>query len=249
MTLKEIREECWDRARDVALTDADRLWPASEMRRHINRIYRYIARETRCIRDSQTTSLCMIQSAPVDYTTYVAGTKDYIWANDSNSWLYHQNVCPYIFALDPRIISVDEVKWTSRQWKLTKVSVSKWQTNPWWEQVVGMPTEYATDLSANTLVVNFRDTTTDYLSLVVRRLPLEDLNADTDVPEFRANYHDYFLNGVLWLMYSKQDSDAYNGDKASMYKAMFDKDIDEIKQSESLLDERLRPNAVMAAFR
>jgi len=54
MTLEEIRQECWDEARETATNDIDRLWTTSEMNRYINRVYRNIARETRCIRDSIT---------------------------------------------------------------------------------------------------------------------------------------------------------------------------------------------------
>lgn len=249
MTLAEIREECRSLARDVALIDTDRLWPDEDMNRYINRIYRQIARETKCIVDTETLSICQIAVAPVDYTTYVAGTRDYIWANDPNSWLYHEDVCPYLFDLDRRILQIDEVKWTYRQWKLVKVSVQKWQPNPWWEQVKGMPTEYATDVSNNKLALNFRDTETDYLSLQVRRMPLVDLVSDLDEPEWREHYTDFMYNGVLWQMYSKQDSDAINPAKAAEHRQLYLQDIDEIKQQETILNQRLSPNYAMAAFR
>lgn len=264
MNLKQIREEAWDIAREVATVDLDRLWTTREMNRYINRTYRFIARETKCIRDSTTASVCMIPVNVVDYTTYVAGTIDYIWANTTvisditdpaydptagKYWLFHQNVTPYKYALNPLILDIDEVKWTNRSWKLTKVSVSKWQINPWWEQVVGMPTEYATDLDNNTLAINFRDTTADILRLHVRRLPLTDLVFDTDTPEFRTHYHDYFVNGVLWQMYAKQDVETFDLAKAAMYKADFYADIDEIKQQERILNQKLNPNHSLDAFR
>lgn len=249
MNLKELRDEAWDIAREVATSDTDRLWTTKEMNRYINRVYRYIAKETRCIRDSETTSLCLIDAPVVDYTTYTAGTLDYIWANDPTSWLYHQNVCAYKYPLSPLILDIEEVKWTNRQWRLTKVSCKKWQINPWWEQVVGMPTEYATDLSNNILAVNFRSTTADTLRLQVRRLPLTDLVNDTDEPEFRTNYHDLMINGILWQMYSKQDTQTIDAAKAADYYARYMKDVDEIKQQEAWLDTRLRANSSMDAFR
>ena len=49
-------------------------------------------------------------------------------------------------------------------------------------------------------------------------------------------------------MYSKQDSQTIDVAKASEYNMKFRQDLDEIKQSESLLDERLRPNYAMAGF-
>lgn len=163
MNLKQLREEAWDIAREVATNDSDRLWSTKEMNRYINRVYRRIARETRCIRDASTNIICRIASDPVDYTTYTPGTEDYVWANTEGDWLYHKDVTPYIYDLSPLILDIDEVKWTYRQWRLTKVSVSKWQVNPWWEKVLGMPTEYATDYANNKLVLNFRSDTADIL--------------------------------------------------------------------------------------
>lgn len=249
MNLSDIRNEAWDVARETGTNDTDRLWTTREMNRYINRVYRFIARETKCILDATTTSICNISSNIIDYTTYTPGTQDYIWANDPSSWLYQRDVCPYIYDLSPLIIDIEEVKWTIRQWRLTKVSVKKWQTNPWWEQVVGMPTECATDYANNKLAINFRSESNDTLRLVVRRMPLTDLIADTDIPEIRTHYHDFFLNGILAQMYSKQDSQTIDPVKAVDYQARFTADIDEIKQQEIILDQRLKPNNALMAFR
>jgi|ERR1019366_2959487 hypothetical protein len=248
MNLLQIRNEAWFVAGDLAKADQDRQWSTFEMNQYINRVYRTIARETKCIKDSITPAICLVPANVVIYTTYVAGTQDYIWANSTTSWLYHLDVAPYIYTLNPLIIDVEEVKWTTKQWKLTKVSVTKWQTNPWWEQVIGMPTEYATDLSNNTIVLNFRATDSDTLRLVVRRMPLVDLIADADIPEIRTHYHDFFKNGVLAQMYMKQ-SEAYDHNKAIDYETRFKQDLNEIKRSESLLNEMLRPNYSTLAFR
>jgi hypothetical protein len=252
MNLLELREEAWDVARDTALVDADKLWSTREMNRYINRIYRWIARETKCIRDSSDTNatLCQIASTPVDWTTLTpANGLNYTWATDPASWLYQKDVCPYVYTLSPLILDIDEVKWTNRQWKLVKVSVKKWQTNPWWEQVLGMPTEYATDLSNNTITLNFRSETADTLRLQVRRMPLVSLSADTDIPEIREHYHDFMINGVLWQMYLKQDADAIDKTKAEEYRQAFLRDVDEIKQQEIILDQMLRPNYSIDGFR
>lgn len=252
MNLLELREEAWDIARDTAEADEDKLWSTREMNRYINRIYRYIARECKCIRESSDTNatLCQIASTPVDYTTLTpADGLSYTWANDASSWLYHKDVTPYVYTLSPLIIDIDEVKWTTRQWRLTKVSVKKWQTNPWWEQVVGMPTEYATDLAVNTLVLNYRSEVADTLRLQVKRMPTADLVNDTDEPEFRIHYHDFMINGILWQMYSKQDADTVDKVKAEEYRQAFLRDVDEIKQQEVILDSMLRPNYSIAAFR
>ena len=240
MNLKSIRDECWGIAREVSTIDTDRLWSQAEMNRYINRIYRWIARETRCIRDAITPTLCNITCTPILDPTY---------GSNPSSWLYNRLVIPQNYALDPSILDIDEVKWTTLQWRLNKVSVRKWQSNPWWEQVVGMSTEFCTDYSNNMLTLNFRMEVADTLRLIVRRLPLTDLALDTDVPEFRSSYHDYFVNGVLWQMYSKQDADVIDLKKAAQYQMDFLRDVDEIKQQEIILDQRLKPNNSVDAFR
>lgn len=240
MNLKQIREECWDVAREVTDIDQDRLWSKREMDRYINRIYRWIARETKCIRDAITPEICNITCTPV---------LDPVYGSNPSSWLYGIPVIPQNYALDSRIIDIDEVKWTNLQWRLTKVSVRKWQPNPWWEQVVGMSTEYCTDYSNNLLTLNFRMEIADTLRLIVKRLPLTSLVLDTDTPEFRESYHDYFINGILWQMYSKQDADTIDLKKAADYQAMFLRDVDEIKQQELILDQRLKANNSLEAFR
>lgn len=249
MNLLEIREEAWADALEVGQRDADRFWPEKQMDGYINRIYRFIAKETRCILDATTPAVCLISSAPVDYTTYTPGTLDYIWANDPNNFLYQLDVAPYLHTLHPSIIDVDSCEWTSRYYRLTKVSACKWDDRAHWEWVTGMPTEYALNLERGKLAVNYRDTDSDTLRLKVRRLPLVNLIQDDDVPEFRTDYHDYFKHGVLSQMYRKQDSETFDLNKAETHWRLFLQDIDEIKQSENLLSERLRPNHSVEAFR
>ena len=247
MNLRQIRDECWDIAREIDTPDADRLWPTNQMNRYINRIYRKIARDTKCIRDS-TSSLTILNTPVIDHTTYEVGTKDYIWANDPDSWIYQMDLCAYILPLDPLILDIDEVKWMGRDWRLVKVSSQKWQQNQRWEQVIGLPTEYATDLQNKSIALNYRAQEEGNLAMVVKRMPLADLANDSDEPEFRAHYHDFFINGVLEQMYSKQDADAFDGEKASSYAAKFRDDLTEIQAEESKINERLYPNHPMEGF-
>jgi Flp pilus assembly CpaF family ATPase len=111
-----------------------------------------------------------------------------------------------------------------------------------------MSTEYATDYNNNMLTLNYRTTDTDIIRLSVRRMPLVDLISDTDIPEIRVHYHDFMLNGILSYMYSKQDTQTFDEVKALDYRQKFLADIDEIKQQEAILDNRLRPNYSMSAF-
>jgi hypothetical protein len=257
MNLQQLRNEAWDIAREVGTSDIDRLWTTAEMNRYINRVYRFIARETKCIRDSVPSTLTRITVAPyADLAALTAAAATDVWAaqdlayyNDTNSWLYQKLVAPYVFDLSPFVIDIDEVKWTTKQWRLPKVSVNKWQINPYWEQTLGMPTEHCTDYSNNKLAINFRAQDSDVLRLIVRRMPLVDLVADSDVPEIRVHYHDFMLNGILAQMYSKQDSQTFDAVKALDFEMRYKADVDEIKQQETVLDQRLKPNHSMDAFR
>lgn len=249
MNLKQLREECWDLGRDYATVDSDRLWRASEMNRYINRVYRRIARECQCIKDSTTPAVCLITVAPIDYTTYPPGSLDYIFANDPENWLYHLDVAPYLLTLHTSIVQIDEVKWEKTPLPLHKVSSSKWKKqNPWWERVIGLPTEYALDLESGKLALNFRRTETDTLRLAVRRLPLAELIDDNDIPEIKISYHDFMINGIMEQMYSKRDAETFDKTKADEFSEKFLLDIDEIKQQESQMEEHLRPNGVNGAF-
>jgi hypothetical protein len=259
MNLQELKAEAWNVARvDVDEADETKLWGNLEMNRYVNRAYRHIARETRCIRDAVTPEVCSIPLAPpVDLAALTAqaatssiAAQDLLWYNTPTSWLYQQLVAPYIIPLHPTILDILEVKWSLVTWRLMKVSVTKWQVNPCWEQTLSsLPTEYATDYSNNSLVLNTRTKASDTLRLVVTRMPLTELKAELDEPEFRSQYHDFLLNGVLAQMYSKQDSQALDIKKADQYAADFARDIDDIKQQEMILDQRLKVNFSMSAFR
>lgn len=257
MTLKELREEAWAVGRDTGTTDSSRYWSTAEMNRYINKAYFTMARETRCIKDSLTQSICRITVAPPTdladltskATTDSAYAQDLAWYNDSNSWLYNKLVAPYSIPLSPLILSIDEAKWTNIALELKKVSSVKWQTNPFWEQVVGTPTEYATDLDSNRIALNYRLQTSDTLKLCVRRMPLAKLAADTDSPEFPSHYHDFLLEGVLAQMYAKQDTETFSVTKTKENEAAFLKNIDKVKGIEFRLNDRLLSNGSLDAFR
>lgn len=249
MTLSDLKDRCWAIARDTAIDDEDRLWPSCEMTVYINRVYNQIARETKCIKDSSTPEICLIDLVPIDYTTYEEGTIDYIFANSEKSALYHRDVAPYLIDLDSRILEILDAKLIANQWRLTKTSVRKWQENPYWEQVISVPTEYATDLETDKIALNFRSESSDTIQLQVKRMPLRDMSSETDVPELKLQYHDLMINGILYYMYSKQDADTFDEEASSKYYNLFLLDIDYIKRKEIALDTRLQPNHSLGAFR
>jgi hypothetical protein len=248
MTLLEIITEIRSLADDEVGLDDDLFWSSSDLLAYVNRVYRKIAKECLCIRDASTPAVCQIAVDPVDYTTLTSGTLDHLWANSASSPLYQLDVTPYLLALHASVLQIDEVKWAVRPWTLTKVSSQKWAQDVMWEQRVADPTEYATDLNTGKLALNYRSTAADILLLRIRRLPLADLAADTDVPEFRSAYHDAFMDGVLELMYLKQDAESFDKKKAEIHGKRFLDRLDEIKHLEEELDKKLTTNAPMRAF-
>lgn len=207
MNLRELREEAWYVTRDTnAMTDADRLWPTKEMNLYINRIYRYIAKETLCIVDS-ISELCTIPIVGSEATPA-------------------SNIVP----LDSRILSIIFCKWEQKQVPLFEESVQHWAIN--WESNVGLPTKYARDYSSGVMALNFKPDFSDNLKLRVHRMPLVPLENDDDVPEFDEKYHDYFINGILWQMHLKEDAETLNKTKAAEFQGLFLRDIDDMKQCE-----------------
>ena len=99
------------------------------------------------------------------------------------------------------------------------------------------------------IALNFRSEEDDTMRLQVRRMPLTSLVRSTDIPEFKVSYHDYFINGVLELMYMKQDSQTLDKTRSKEYRDLFLQDLDEIKQQEIGLDEKLRVGHSLSAFR
>ena len=252
MTLQEIIDECRDQARDDGANDIDRLWNDAEMVRYINRIQRRIARETLCLKDATTPAVVLITLTPVDYTTYVSGTLDYIWANSTSSFLYQQDVTPYIVDLHESILEIEEIKSLTWLNRLRKVSSQKWRNHLFWEQFITQPTEYATDLVHGKVAFKGRALVEQELQLTVKRLPLVELDiaTPTGVPEIPLNYHDMFLNGVMERMYRKQDAETLDKAKADEYKELFLDDLDQIKrQEETVLNDYIAANKSLAAFR
>jgi len=238
MNLQEIIDDCRDQARDNGALDVDRLWPDAEMVRYANKVQNRIARETLCIKDSTTPDICILALTPVDYTTYVAGTLDYIWANDSDHPLYQLDVTPYIVPLHDRILEIEEVKLMSGLYRLGKASVKWWQHYIQWEATLSTPTEFATDLQVGSIALFGRMETADTLQLAVSRMPLAPFvvaDMDEQTPDIRVSYHDFFHNGILGYMYSKQDAETLDKAKAVDYNEQFDDDIDEIKRQENIV--------------
>jgi hypothetical protein len=256
MNLSEIRNECWGIARETAEDDSNRLWTTREMNRYINRIYFKIARETRCIRDATTPAVCRIACAPpasLEELTTSAATNafaavDLADYNDSASWAYETLMAPNAFPKHAAIIDIDEVKWNGSWFTLTPVSVNKWRQSSFWERRTGVATEYALDYTTGYIALNSRVTEADTLRLSVKRIPLTVLSANSDIPEIPLNYHDFFVNGVLWLMYSKKDSQTLDKEASAKYYADFLVDMDEIKRQEMRLEQRLDVNYPMPGF-
>lgn len=233
MNLREIREEAWDYADDRSENEEDRLWKPEEMDRYVNRIYRDIARETKCIEDFSTPEVCQIAITPIAPASQVTGTLDYQYVNNGSSPLYGKTFASNTFLLHKSILEICDARLLNGQVRLNHRFAKKWKKSPTWDQRIGLPTEYATDLKNGYLAVNYRAETADIVLLSVKRLPLTPLRSSGDVPEIPISYHDAFLDGILAEMYSKQDSQTYEKGRAEKHKEQYLERLDDIKRIES----------------
>lgn len=205
MTLKEIRDEARQYARDTAEQDTDRLWPDVEMNRYINDVYYDLAEECRLIRDASSAfcSIAMTDEVPaISYT------------------------------LNDCILEILNARLLTKGWTLRPCSVTKFQADPLWDTRVGMATEYALDYEQGKLTLNYLNDYDDTIQLQVVRLPVAKLAADGDIPEIPIKYHRFFLHGVLAAMYGKQDSDAYDADRLASFTQLYAQDKETIKRKE-----------------
>lgn len=198
---------------DPSTLDVDRYWINAELNEYINACIEEMCERTRCITDSLST-ICLIP--------LVAGQRHY--------------------DLDDSVLDVVRVQ---PSWSLTPLSTQGISTaGADWLQAVGLPLEYLLDYSNGKLSITSAPATVsgEYLQLTVRRLPLKELSADTDIPEISRQYHRKLYDGVLSMAYLKQDAETYNPSKAKAHRDKWDTILSTTVRRES----RLKPRVTVA---
>ena len=131
-----------------------------------------------------------------------------------------------VVSLDPRIIDMRRVRLASDPLPLSVLAVDEMdELSPAWEDETGTPRAVVTGYQSNALRLYPIPTAADTLRLTVTRLPLEPMANDDDAPEICASYHRALVQWMLYRVYSIQDSELLDTDKAAKCLANFEREF------------------------
>ena len=133
------------------------------------------------------------------------------------------------YSIDPRILAIDSVVLASTGEPLIKLSDaddrSQWR-DPY-STTYSEPTavtQYRTDFNDYILTVYATPTEEDTLYLALRRLPLSALlweDANLDISEPAAIYHEALLDWICMQAYLKRDSNTFDADLSGRHQGLF----------------------------
>lgn len=188
---------------------APRLWGDTEVKRYANEAERDAVERGFLIEDDETAEIVKI-SVETGKETY---------------------------ALDSRILKITRARLETRRILLFAAGKQMldnrafthrgdpedWPSDGWgspnWDTATGIPYAYVESTGKIRLVGI--PSVDDTLKLTVYRLPLQDMEETTDVPEIRAERHYELLDGMLARAYLKNDAETYNPKKAAEHEARF----------------------------
>ena len=171
------------------------LWEDTEVALYLNEAEREAAQRALLIQDETTAAVCTL--------TLAAGTASY--------------------ALHASILKVERATLASTGDILTVSSREKLdQSWPGWETATGTPRYVVENGDGNATVVP-TPAANDSLALIVKRMPLADMEADNDTPEIPLRHHYRMLDWELHLAFLKPDADAHNPKAADYHEARFER--------------------------
>lgn len=128
--------------------------------------------------------------------------------------------------LDARIIDVKRVKMASETVPLAPAMLDEMdEASPGWDTQTGKPRAYIPDYQSGAIRLWPNPTANESLALTVTRLPLADMNDLLDAPEIRASYHRALVQWMLYRVYSIQDAELYDAQKADKCLANFEREF------------------------
>lgn len=129
-----------------------------------------------------------------------------------------------ILVIDPIILDIRRAR--TATFVLTPISMSALSDAvDMWETEIGEPMHYVPDYQTGAIRLYPSPSRSGTVYLSVRRLPLDDLSADDDIPELRAETHQALVQWMLYRAYSKQDADMFDPSKASRALAEFEREF------------------------
>lgn len=196
MKLHELRESVRSTLRDnISTTDAaiEFYWSDADLNEYLNEGYNIFCRSTKIIRDSLS-PMCSLTVA-----------------------LDAQHI-----ALSPLVIDIERAKASWSSTKLTRTTVDELdEDDPEWIGKAGVPSQYTLEFSSNYLTLDRKASAAGTIALTIRRMPLVEMTAATDVPEFKAQYHWMLKDYALFRAFMKQDSETYNPEKGNYHRNLF----------------------------
>lgn len=198
---------------DDTIGEAKRLWSDADLTSYANVIQDKLAEECHLITDSVTASDA--DNVPVCVIPVETGNA--------------------IYPVHGKILQIMRVRYDGQTNPLLRVpSAILDATFPEWQTRTGLPSAYVLDMNAKTLTLDRVPETFSNLRLTVKRLPLTPLVATNlkASPEIPDAYHVKMLNGMLYMAYSKQDADTFDGKRAADYMTRFQLDLEDIRRDE-----------------
>lgn len=173
----------------------DYLWPDETLLGWLNEAQEKAARNARLIRDASTPEVCRID---------ITATKQ-------------------AYDLDPRVVFVRRVLVASKPVPIRKISYKDLDHHQaGWMGRSGTPDRWCTDLETGKLWFNRKPTAADVATLLVVRMPLEQLTLTTkSCPEIPPAYHRPLHHWVCFRALSDQDSEACDPKAAEKHRAEF----------------------------
>lgn len=130
------------------------------------------------------------------------------------------------YRLDDRVIFVRRVKSAVRSQPLDRVSYKKLdECVPGWQEESGDPRGYITDFETGKIQAYPTPNANSIWRLTVVRLPMEPMkfsNAAQCGPEIHKRFHRSLVYWMLYRMYSRQDSETVDKQKAADNLALFE---------------------------
>lgn len=175
------------------------LWPDDELQGYANEAEQEACRRSRLLIDSTTTAITQM--------TVTLGDP--------------------MITLDSRIIFVRRARLSGQDAPLARSTVREIDAFiPGWEDVSNStPLAMITDYETGKLRLYPPPVAAGTLKLNVYRLPLLDMNENTDSPEINARFHRSLIHWIKYRAYLKKDSETHDPDEASKALALFEQDF------------------------
>ncbi len=94
-----------------------------------------------------------------------------------------------------------------------------------WEDEIGIVSNYVTDYQTNAILLYPQPETDGKLRLTVRRLPKDQMEADDDEPEIRAEYHIGIVQWMLYRAFGTVDADLFDANRSRVALAEFEREF------------------------